>query len=396
MICPPPDDEETVDEPYGNVFRLLELDPEKIAEGEHRRQTALELFEALMQAPAGQHPKLLCKARFRSLDLLDLLLETSHESQIADSPRAEDLASLAARLAALLAEGDQEAAAALPLAFCLGANARRLGNDPEGADALLAKAAPFVHFTSERAIYCRIAGLVRWEQGRADEADALLQQAARLYGWEGLSGEEGACQALLGLLRLEEPGLGNPLAVLAPGWSAMGREIRPRVALRAGLSLAACYAERDQPELARHLLWEVRPLFSAITDERELVRIYGFEGRALARLGEREEALQVLEAVRRKLVQEPSPAEAALASLDLALVLAESGRAVEIEDLAVALETCFPEEPAAILSAGGIASFGDLAISGEPHLREAATDAGVTLRRTFRMRRVPLGPLPFA
>ena len=168
------------------------------------------------------------------------------------------------------------------------------------------------------------------------------------------------------------------------------------VALRTAFSLAACQAERDQPERARCLMQEAWPLFSEIRDERELIRLYGFEGRALGRLGDREEALQILESVRRKLIAELSPAEAALASLDLALILAESGRAAEIESLAVALEASFPEEPALILAAGALASFGDLATAGEPHLRQAATDAAVTLRRTFRARRLAIKPLPFA
>jgi hypothetical protein len=396
MTFPPTDSEETVDETYDYLWRRLELNPEKAAERGRRREEAERLFEELTQAPPDQQLELLRKARFRNLELLELLLETSHESQPGDPPRSEDLALLAARLAAWLGEGDPEAAAALPLAFCLAANARRLGGDPDGADALLGKAVLWLQFTSERALYSRTAGLVRWEEGRTEEAGALLLHAAQLYGLEGLAAEEGSCLALLGLLRLEEPELGNPFDALFKGWAAMDRPRRPMVALRTALSLAACQAERDQPERARCLMKEAWPLLSGIRDERELIRLYGFEGRALGCLGDREEALQILESVRRKLIEEPAPAEAALVSLDLALLLAESGRDAEIESLSAALESSFPREPALILAAGALANFGDLAMTGEPRLRQVAMDAAVTLRRTFRARRLSIKPLPFA
>jgi len=78
------------------------------------------------------------------------------------------------------------------------------------------------------------------------------------------------------------------------------------------------------------------------------------EARALGRLGDREEALQMLESVRLRLFLEPSPAEAALVSIDLGLVLAEPG------------------------------------------LPALARHAIATMLRTFRVARLSLQPMPFA
>jgi hypothetical protein len=303
---------------------------------------------------------------------------------------------LAARLAARLASEDPEAEAALPRAFCLAANARRLGGDPDGADALLAKAVPWLHFASERAIYSRTAALARWEQGRTDEAGALLEYAARLFDGEGLAGEAGVCQALLGLLRLEEPEIGDPFPLLVSGLATMDRERRPRIVLRTCLSLAACQAERGEPDRAWRTLPEAVPLMAQVRDEREVMRSLAVQGRVIGLLGEREEALRMLQGVRRKLFEESSPAEAALISLDLALLLAESDRAMEIESLVTELETSFPGEPAVILAIGTLAKFTDLALAGEPRLREAAAGAARTMRRTFRACRLAIQPLPFA
>lgn len=390
------DDEETLEGPYDEIWRRLDLSPERIAERERRREVAGRLFAELTSAPLGAQVELLRQARFQNPDLVDLLLETSQDAQPGDPVRSEDLSRLAARLAAALVEEEPEAAAALPRAFCLGANARRLGHDAEGADAMLAKAAPFVEFPGERALYCRVAALVRWEQGRIDEAEALLRHAARLFTAEGLGGDEACCQGLLGLLQMEERGLGDPLPALLAGWSEMGRESRPGVALRVGLSVAACQAERGRTGQARSTLREAWSLFAEIADPREMNRVSWLEARVLDRLGERSEALQILESVRQKLLAEPSPAEAALVSVDLGLGLAESGRAGEIEALAEALRTSFPDEATLIVTAGGLVRFAELAQSGAADLRLVAYQAAATMYRTFRVGRLMLQPLPFA
>jgi tetratricopeptide (TPR) repeat protein len=390
------EEDETRDGPYDQIWSNLELSRETVAERDRRREAAGRLFAELTSVPPARQSELLRQARFLSLDLLDLLLESSQEAQPADPARAEELSHLAARLAATLSEEEPEAAAALPRAFCLGANARRLRQDVTGADAMLARAAPFVEFPGERALYCRIAALVRWEQGRPDEADALLRHAARLFAEEGLAAEEASSLGLLGLLQMEQSGLGDPLPALLDGWVEMSREIRPAVALRVALSAAVCLAERGQMDRARMKLREAWRLSREVGDPPELLRASWLEARVLGRLGDREEALQMLESVRLRLFLEPSPAEAALVSIDLGLVLAESGRAAEIESLADALRKSFPEEAPLIVAAGGLLRFAELALDAEPGLPALARHAMATMLRTFRVARLSLRPLPFA
>lgn len=390
------DDDETQESPYDQIWQNLELSPEQVAERDRRRQEALRLFAELTSVPPTRQSELLRQARFQSLDLLDLLLESSQDAQPADPARAEELSILAARLAANLSEDEPEAAAALPRAFCLGANARRLRQDLAGADAMLAKAAPFVEFPGERAVYCRIAALVRWEQGRIDEADALLRHAVHLFAEEGLAAEEACSLGLLGLLQMEQRGLGDPLSALLDGWVEMSRELRPTVALRVVLSAAVCLAERGQMDRARMKLREAWRLLTQVGDSRELLRASWLEARVLGRLGQREEALQMLESVRMRLFLEPSPAEAALISIDLGLVLAESGRAAEIEPLAEALRKSFPDEAPLIVAAGGLLRFAELALDAEPGLPSLARHAMATMLRTFRVARLSLQPMPFA
>ncbi len=390
------DEDETQEGPYDQIWKNLDLSPEKLAERNRRQKAAGQLLAELTSVPPARQAELLRQARFQDLDLLDLLLEASQDAQPADPARAEDLSLLAVRLAADLSEEEPEAAAALPRAFCLGANARRLRQDVTGADAMLAKAAPFVEFPGERALYCRIAALVRWEQGRADEADALLRHAVRLFAEEGLVAEEACCLGLLGLLQMEQRGLGDPLPALLDGWVEMSREHRPAVALRVVLSSALCLAERGQMDRARMKLREAWRLISQVGDSRELLRAAWLEARVLGRLGQREEALQMLESVHTRLFLEPSPAEAALVSIDLGLVLAESGRAAEIEALAEALRKSFPDEAPLIVATGGLLRFAELALDAEPGLPALARHAAATMIRTFRVARLSLQPMPFA
>jgi len=393
----PAEEEDTRDERYAGMWaRLEERTPELIEEGRRRAEMVDQLFAELMQESPGRRLGMIQQARFRSLDLLERLLEESHAGQLADPTRAAELARLAARLAILFGEGDEEAAAALPRAFSLAANARRLAGRLKAADAMLAKAVPFLAGGIERAFYCRTLALLRWEQGRTDEAGALLEHTARLYVTEGLDREAGACLLLLGLVLLEEAREGEALALLAHGWNEMDRDTRPLLALWGGLALAASLAQTGDEERARRVLKQSWQLFAEVSEPAEMLRVYAWEGRVLARLGDRGEALHVLESVRRQLLAEPSPAEAALVSLDLALVLAESCRAEEIEALAEELRSSFPEIPAMLRAAHHLSAVGILAREGEPRLREATFKAAITLRRMFRACGLRIKPLPFA
>lgn len=388
-------EEETLVEDYAELWaKLSEKLPGHIAEGRVRRLTSERLLDELMRTPSGVRPGMIRKARFRNLDFLEILLETSHVRQIQDPEGAAELARLACRLASVLGETEPEAAEVVPRALCLGANARRLLFDFKGADTLLGKAAAFLTNINDRAFYCRTVGLVRWEQGRTDEAAALLQHAARLYAPGGPTGEEGASLALLGLLHYEQGNLGTALPLLLRAWT-MEDDLHPLLAVRVALTLASGLADTGQLDRARAMLKEAWRLSSQVEDAHEMVRLYWLEGRALARLGERTEALQILDSVRRKLILEPSPAEASLVSLDLALALAEAGEPEEIKPLICALETLFRPSPTLALAICGLDEIAEAAFRHDPNLRDTAATLAVNQRRMFRTCEMRIRPLSF-
>ena len=237
--------------------------------------------------------------------------------------------------------------------------------------------------------------MLRWEQGRADEARALLQHAAQLYAGEGLDPEAALCWTLQGLHFLEIGESGDALPRLArggPGWSATCSRL---VALRGGLALAVCLAKVDQRDRASGVLREVWPLYSRVKDAAEMVRVYAWEGRALAVLGDTEEAMHLLDSVRRKLLNEPALAEATLTTLDLARLLAANGRTAEIDPLIADLKAGFPETAVRAVATEGLRS---IVTAGRPGgtLAETGDAIEVTLRRAFRICGERIRPLPVA
>lgn len=392
-----PQEDDTWDERYGAALdRLAEVPDAVLEEVRTRREVADELLQEVIRATPAARKRLLGQRRFQNPDLLDRCLEESHARQLSDPALAQELAETASRVGATLARREEDAADLLPRAFCLAANARRLRHDLAGGAGQLAKAAPVLTWPSDRAFYCRTAALVRWEEGLADDAVALLEFALNLYNEEGPFEEVEVCQALLGLLRLEENRPAEALPHLHRSWLRMERDYRPVLAGRTGFALAFCLALADQGSRARQVLNEAWRCVREVREPAEVLRLYWQEGRTLALLGQKEEARQVLESVFRKLLEEPSPGDAALAALDLALVLAESGRPGEIQALVQDLEQPLREPPAWFLSTRALAAVTGWAANGRPGLEEHVRRLAVGLRRSFRTLGVRLRPFPFA
>lgn len=113
----------------------------------------------------------------------------------------------------------------------------------------------------------------------------------------------------------------------------------------------------------------------------------------LGRLGQGEPALALLEPARRRCLTFARLPEAALASLEVATVLAEMDRAEEIEDLARELAERFPNAGAA---GEALIALRNTPWSEASSLRQTVDGAVLALQRLFRMERLPLRPLPFA
>jgi len=385
---------------YDDVFGRIHANLPWILEAAERRRTAVGLLiTKILQVPPGERLKVaLAEGTLQPVDLL----EASQQEQPQDPERSIALAGVAAEVTSeLFREEPDEGLVALYFARAasLEANAYRLQGNLETAEKAAQRASYYLAWpfdSWDRAVFCRVLGLLRWEQGRLDEAAALLRQAAREFSEQCLPEEEGASQVLVGLLSLERHETEMAIRLLQSGRATLDPEERPWLTVRAGLSLAQALAEIGHHNRAAGVLDETRWHYARASEEREQVSIYWLEGKVCARLGRREEAGNLLAAVRLQFIGERRLPETLLSSLDLAALLMEEGRAAELPALLREIEVAFGLDETAIevtkAMRGFVAEIAGLRIVPPEALAVAAS----TLRRVFRVRGVRVESLPFA
>jgi tetratricopeptide (TPR) repeat protein len=389
---------------YDEVFdRLYKKLPRMIEEAGRRRAEIETLLESLLEQPKDQQIETLLEHQLR-LQPADLL-EASQEAQPGDPKRSEALADLAVELTARLFRGEaDESIEALYFtrAAILQGNAHRLLGDLQEAEAALERAAYYLAWpfdSWDRAAFCRTLGLLRWEQGRLDEAAALLRQSARAFSEQYLPEEEGASLTLSGLLCLEQNQTEAAIRLLQTGRAALDPCARSWLTVRSGLSLALAFADIGQKERSAAVLRETWWHYGRVRDDGEQLRIFWLEGRINARLGRRDEAENLLSAVRSKLIGEPNLPETVLCSLDLAALLAETDRVAEVSRLIEETVEAFASEEAAleILRPLCRAFAAETAGARElPSPYSAFAAAATAVRRVFRSQGHRVEGLPFA
>lgn len=349
------------------------------------------LVDELLARPREQHFALVDEPPFEEGLLVGPLLRRSRQEQLRDPAFAEHLAFLAARLAGRTLD-DAGLRKALLRAGLLKGNARRLAGRLEEAHQALAQEGFLVAPLPELARLRRAVGLVRWEQGRLEEGAFHLEGAATGFSAAQRHAEEGETLALLGLLQAEAGLLPQCTGSLLGGLRLLPAEGRPWLAARACLTLAGAFASLGCPDDAGGLLRKGRELIRTVDDPAEATFLYGLEGAALGALGEVEEACALLRPVRSRHLIEGRIPEAALASLDLALALAEHGGSGEAEGLARELEEGFPGVPAVSEAATALRK----TRWSDPAVRRNVEPASLALRRRFRTQGPRPRPLPFA
>lgn len=360
------------------------------------RKEAEWLFDALLRLSPKKRTAALKNPQYHRADLLELILERSEEAQAENVNRADELAWLAISLATNIDADDVRLRKHLVRGFCLAGNARRMAGDLSAAESAFDNASFFLSGDPlERGLYCRALALLRWDQGRLDEAAALLRHAAGAYGEKEDSVEEGACLALLGLLHTEAEDFFPAIGPLMRGQLALAPVQRHDWLLaRSTLSLALCLAEEGRAEQVRELMSTALAVGAIVEGEEERARIDWLHGRIEARIGEAGRAERQLDAARRRFLEERRLAEATLATLDLAVVYEENERRSEVESLIADLEARsegLGGRDVALEVLRGFAS---------EHLRatdprERARMYSRELRQTFRLRNLRSGALPW-
>ena len=330
---------------------------------DHKAQAARDLRDLLALAPAERGMRVeRAHSRFRSPQLAALLLAESGRRIGADPAAALDLARLARQvLERVPGSDDAPWVAALEVrALATEANAHRAGGDLASADALFRRMRALLarHPLNDSELYADAASLeasLRQDQRRFAEAERLLARAVLLYRQAGR--DDGVAKALIqkGAVHrmVDEPF--EALGCLQDAARCIDAEEHPDLFLCSVSNRALCLCDLDRHAEAQALVAAERRRYASARNPWSRLRLGWLEGRILHGLGDEAAAEQRLIEARDGFLAAGNDYNAALVSLDLAVLYLEQGRGGELKELAAGMGQAFRahqvqrEEMAALL-----------------------------------------------
>lgn len=320
----------------------------RAAEGE-RRRARRDLVE-LRALPIDQRERRIANARtrFRSRRLAELLIEASREMVRRDTEEAIALVDLVPLVLARLVGADEHAAAPSLAVQALAhrANALRVGGDLPAADRTFTTvrerlAATVLDDTAVHAEVCGIESSLRRDQRRLDEAEALSDRAVLL----ARLGTDGDALAAFLIQRAEiarqREDAASAADYLREALSLVEESGNRHLLSCAVGTLLLIECDRGSYAAADELMRRHRTLLLGDGSSWSHYRFLAHEGRiahGLGRLGQAEERLL---AAQRLCMAEELEAEAAMMSLELAVLYAEQGRFAEVRRIAQRVEPVF-------------------------------------------------------
>ncbi len=322
------------------------------------RAEAPRLWKILARHPHERRLRLArATRRFASWGLCELLCRESRKAASDDPGRTAELAELAVLIADSLEEGSPCEAGWIyqlrAFAWAHLGNARRVCGDLRGADEAFSMSDPWWEAGDEGAgdalgygpDILALKATLRRDQRRFPEALTLLDRALAEY----LQGDpEHRDRHLAGrvlvkkayvLTQMGEPARSILTLREAEGLVDPGRDPRLLLCLRHNLldnlASAGRFAE------ARELLPEVEALCRSAGSRLDEIRLRWVAGRIAAGLGDRTAARQAFDGARREFAARGMAYDAALVSLELAVLLIERGETAEVRELAEEIAEIF-------------------------------------------------------
>ncbi|HEY9423029.1 MAG TPA: helix-turn-helix domain-containing protein [Thermoanaerobaculia bacterium] len=302
------------------------------------RREAEELWERLKRYSPRERRVLVDSAReFHSWVLCERLCAESAKAAAADAGRALDLADLALRVAARVPGRVAWRSQVQGYAWAFIGNARRVASDLPGAEEAFGRAWDLwnsgVSNEWELLPEWRLLDLqasLRRAQRRLPEALDLLDRALAT----SRPGEQGRIllNKAFALEQLAEYERAIETLICAAPLVDAHKEPRLLFALRFNLAVNLCHLGRQGE--AWTLVPEVRDLALQLGNPPDLVRVLWLEGRIVAELGRRQEAITAMEQVRNEFVAWGLAYDMALVSLELAVFYLEAGCTAEVKNLA--------------------------------------------------------------
>ncbi|MES1245573.1 MAG: tetratricopeptide repeat protein [Acidobacteriota bacterium] len=362
--APPGRPTRTTGRDYGRAFARTAA---RIGDGvdrvliENARVPAL-LRELLGEPPARRRERIRSEPRFRLVKLCHRLQAESREAWADDPARAVELAELAVAVAERLdvaAYGEGLVADTRALAWAYLGNALRIASDLRRADQALERAEDLCRsFGSDLLTEAEVLGFrasLRNTQGRFDEAARLLDRCFDLYREAGDRHQQGRTLILKGMVVGEGPRLREAIRLLRRGLDRIDPALEPRLVLAARHNLIWFLNDLGKHQEALALLEQSRSLYLEVGNRMHLARLRWLEGRIALGLGRLDAAERSLSITRGAFLEQEISFDAAMVSLDLAVVHARRGDAVAVKRIVSEIVPVFqacqvhPEAIAALL-----------------------------------------------
>ena len=235
------------------------------------------------------------------------------------------------------AHGAEAVADAQARAWAELGNARRVGDDFEGAEqAFEAAAERFARGRREPRLRAELLNLVsslRREQRRFDVAARLLEAAHDLYRKLDEPHLAGRMLVNRGITAIHAAETEAAVTALSRGLTLIDHEREPALTLAAVHNLVHCLLDLDRCEEAARLLWRCRRLYAMHGNPLDLLRMRGLEARAAAGLGQHKRAERIFSDVRAAFARNDLHYDAAVVSLYLGAMWLDQGRTAEVVQL---------------------------------------------------------------
>lgn len=287
-------------------------------------------------------------SRFRGPLLASMLLDECRTSMPGDLARAREMAEMAEAVLRRSPDGPGVTDASVRTAAYL-ANLSRMEGDPQEAQRRFHYARYLIRHagvTDPRLLAevdsCE--AVLFLDQRRFPEAEELLNRSVTLYSVAGERSEAVRPLLSLGLAHYHRGNYAKAIEVTqeAAGLTSPERNLRLYLSARHNLAVYLCEAGKYQA--AAEAVREDQALYAQFPDDWTGLRLRWLEGRIALGLEDLEEAEEAFSETRAGFIEAGSGYDAALVSLDLALLYVGQGRTDEIKRLAEEMLAIFQAE----------------------------------------------------
>lgn len=321
----------------------------------------------LMRLPAEERQGRVARARkrFRNPLLADLLVEASRQRVFADPREAAALAGLAFEVALRIEcppSADVDVAhEPMTRALAHQANALRAGGDPRAADRPMGMALENLGKIADPGVQAEIVNLaasLRRAQRRFADAHRLIDLSIQLDHEAGEQHGAGEKMLVKSQIYYYEGRLGEAITTAQAALGRLDPRRDERSHLCAEHALLCYLADAGLFEQARQRFEEMESAYERFDDDPTMrLRRWWLEGKIAQGTGAIELAESRLAAARDGFLAHGNGYDAALASLDLALLYEEQGRLDELQELAEAILPIFRSQDVHREAAAALALF---------------------------------------